>query len=239
MTTGIIGSAARLWRYPVKSMRGERVEYLDVGPTGVAGDRWYALRDAEGRLGSGKRTTRFGRIDGLLEFQARYDGPLLEIVLPDGSVVRGDSPGIDAALSQLLGQAVALVHEDNGGHVDDAPVHLLSTASLAWLSVALPASRIDERRFRPNLVIDTGGDTPVEQDWIGRTLRIGEELAVSVTGPTERCGMVALAQDDLPRDPAVLRAITQQADLCFGVYARVTAAGRVRGNDPVVIADAD
>jgi len=239
MSEHAVGSVRELWRYPVKSMRGECMDCLDVAAAGVAGDRAYALRDAEGRLGSGKRTARFGRIDGLLELESRYAGEQLEILLPDGDVIEGRRPDIDAVLSARLGQAVTLVHAHGGEHLDDAPVHLLSTSGLAWLSAALPASRIDARRFRPNLVIDTPGDRPAEPAWTGRTLRIGETLTLSVIGPTERCGMVALGQGELPRDPAVLRAITQQAGLCFGVYARVAAPGRVCVDDAVVFVDED
>ena len=72
--TNARGVVARLWRYPVKSMRGEPCESPDVHPRGVAGDRPFAIRDTHGRCGSGTRTRRFRQIDGLFGFQAVYDG---------------------------------------------------------------------------------------------------------------------------------------------------------------------
>jgi len=231
-----VAKVAATWRYPVKSMRGQRVACVDVDERGVDGDRRYAVRDAAGRIASGKRTRRFGKVDGLLRFQAKYEGPLLEIVFPDGSLVREDSHGLDAALSHLLGQSVTLVREADESHMDDAPIHLLTTASLAWLRGLLPDAAIDERRFRPNLLLDVPGTDRVEDAWVGRELRIGESLRVRVTQRTERCAMTVLEQDDLPRDPRVLKRISHEADLCLGVYARVLAPGRVRIGDSVTVA---
>ena len=226
---------SRVWRYPVKSMLGQRAEWIDVAPTGVAGDRRYALRDASGRLGSGKSSGRLRKIDGLLRFRARYDDGHAIVTFPDGTELDTEDPQIDTRLTEVLGQPVSLEREDDGSHVDVSPLHLLTTASLAWLHQALPDVRADERRFRPNVLVEAGGSEPLEQDWIGRRLRIGAQAVLQVTEPTERCGMVALEQEDLPRDPRVLRHITQNADLEFGVYAEVIEPGRIEPGDEVVL----
>lgn len=224
---------ARVWRYPVKSMLGQRADHIDATAGGVAGDRRYAIRDAGGRLGSGKSTGRLKKIDGLLRFGARYEDGRAIVTFPDGTELDADDPDIGAALSDALGQPVTFEREDDGRHVDVGPLHLLTTASLAWLARTLPEAKTDERRFRPNLVIEAAGAEPVEQDWIGRTLRIGARVELRITEPTERCGMVALEQDDLPRDPSVLRHITQNAELDFGVYAEVIVPGRIEPGDEV------
>lgn len=229
------GAVAAAWRYPVKSMRGQRLEYVDVDARGLDRDRLYAVRDAAGRIGSGKRTRRFGKIDGLLRFQAKYEGPLLEIVFPDGSIVREDSHALDAALSHLLGQAVTLVRETDESHMDDAPIHLLTTASLAWLQALLPDATIDERRFRPNLLLDVPGAERAEEAWVGRELQIGDSVRLRVTRRTERCAMTVLDQGELPRDPRILKRITQEADLCLGVYAHVLTPGRVCTGDAAAL----
>lgn len=226
---------ARVWRYPVKSMLGQQAGYIDVARTGVAGDRRYALRDAAGRLGSGKTSGRLRKIDGLFRFRARYEDERAIVTFPDGSEQDADDPGIGTMLSDALGQPVTLEREDDGSHVDDGPLHLLTTASLDWLVHTLPDVQADERRFRPNLVIEAPGSEPVEQEWIGYTLYVGEGVELRITGPTERCGMVALEQDDLPRDPRVLRHITRNADLMFGVYAEVVAPGRISPGDEVML----
>ncbi|MDZ7748900.1 MAG: MOSC domain-containing protein [Halofilum sp. (in: g-proteobacteria)] len=227
-------AVARAWRYPVKSMRGQAAGHIDVADIGVAGDRRYALRDPHGRLGSGKATGRFRRVDGLLRYRARYDaaGDVI-ITFPDGREWRADDPAIDAALAAALGQALTLERVEDGSHLDSGPLHVLTTASLAWLADTLVDVEADERRFRPNLVVDVPGAEPVEQGWIGATLRGGDEVVLRVTEPTERCGLVALAQAGLRHDPRVLRHITRDAGLMFGVYAEVVIPGRIRVGDAV------
>lgn len=224
----------RVWRYPAKSMLGQQAEYIEVTAAGVVGDRRYAIRDAGGGLGSGKSSGRLHRINGLLRFRAHYEGERVILTFPDGREADADDPGIGAMLSEELGQPVTLEREDDGSHLDASPLHLLTTASLDWLVRTLPGVQADERRFRPNLVIELSADEPVEQEWIGQTLRIGDGVALRVSEPTERCGMVALEQEELPRDPRVLRHITHNAGLMFGVYAEVLSPGRIEPGDEVV-----
>ena len=227
---------ARVWRYPVKSMGGERTACIDLTATGVAGDRRYALRDPAGRLGSGKGTGRFRKVDSLLRWHARYEGDEAVVTFPDGTERAAGDPATGPALAAALGHDdLVLERVDDGSHVDSGAVHLVTTASLAWLARTLPEAQADERRFRPNLVIEADGDTPVEQEWPGATLRIGDAVVLRVAGPTERCGMVALAQEGLAHDPLLLRHITRNADLSFGVYADVLAPGRVCAGDPVTL----
>ena len=160
MTSPPAGVVLRLWRYPVKSMLGERLDALDVDARGVVGDRLFALRDAAGKFGSGKSTRRFRRIDGLFGFRSLYDGDVPVIVFPDGRPRRGDDPDVHAALSAAVGQPVTLAREAAISHLDAGPVHLLTTASLAWLAAVLPDAALDERRFRPNLLITAPGARP-------------------------------------------------------------------------------
>ena len=235
--TNALGIVARLWRYPVKSMLGEPCEYLDVNARGVEGDRLFAIRDANGKFGSGKSTRRFRQIDGLFRFQAVYDGNVPVIRFPDGRRMRGDRPDMHAMLSHTLGQPVTLAREAGISHLDAGPVHLLTTAALTWLRAAVPAVAADERRFRPNLLIDVPGDTQIERCWLGKMLSVGEEVRLRVSGATERCGMVALAQADLPDDVRILKCMAQEAALHFGVYAEVLVPGRITRGDSVTVVD--
>ncbi|HYE92842.1 MAG TPA: MOSC N-terminal beta barrel domain-containing protein [Terriglobales bacterium] len=228
------GTVAALWRYPVKSMGGERCERLELDARGVRGDRLFAIRNPEGKFGSGKSTRRFRKIDGLLRFDAVYAGDTPAITFPDGRRLAGDDPAIHDALSHALGQPVTLAREADISHLDAAPVHLVTTAAMRWLGSTLPASSIDTRRFRPNLVIDAPGDTQVERDWIGAVLRIGA-TTLRVLEPTERCVMVGMPQATLSDDPEILSTLGRQAGAEFGVYAAVVAAGTVARHDAVVI----
>lgn len=228
-------TVSELWRYPIKSMLGERCDALRLDARGVEGDRLFAVRDAEGKVGSGKNTRRFRKIDGLFRFQASYRGRVPHILLPSGETVSGDAPAIHQILSEALGQPVVLAREAEVSHLDAGPVHLLTSASLALLRSALPAAGVDARRFRPNLVIELQSAEPIEQTWIGRRLQVGKEVELLVSTATERCGMVAFAQSELTEEPAVLRYIAQQAQQKFGVYAQVVVPGVVRLDDPVVL----
>ena len=228
-------TVAALWRYPVKSMLGERCQSLALTARGVEGDRLYAIRDADGKFGSGKSTRRFRRIDGLFAFHAVYDGDVPVLAFPDGRRLRGDDGSVHGALSAALGQPVTLAREAAISHMDAGPVHLLTTASLAWLRSLLPAARLDERRFRPNVLIDVPGASPIEREWLGRTVAVGDEVRLVVHDMTERCVMVSLAQSELPGDPAILRTLAQDAGLAFGVYADVVAPGRISVGDRVTV----
>lgn len=230
---------ARLWRYPVKSLRGEDRDTVEIDARGVVGDRFFAVRTENGRLGSGKTTRRFGRIDGLLELSASQSGDVPEIALPDGRRFAVDDPAAARALSGWLGQPVAVVREASVPHMDAGPIHLLTTASLAWLQGELPGCRVVAERFRPNLLIDRDGAGPIEQrDWIGATLRIGDDVVLRVVEASERCRMVDLAQADLPAERELLRFLARHHGACFGVYVDVLATGTIRCGDPVTFVDA-
>jgi uncharacterized protein YcbX len=223
-------TVAALWRYPVKSMLGERCEELEIEARGAAGDRLYAVRDAEGKLGSGKNSSRHRRIEGLFGFGAASEGAAPRITFPDGRRLLASDPAIHAALSAALGLAVTLSAERDLSHYDSAPLHLVTTSSLAGLKRALPGAGIDERRFRPNLVIEGEG----ENRWIGGTLRVGDEVRLEVVDWTERCVMITMAQSELADEPRILRAVAQgEREALFGVYAEVLVPGRIRRGDEV------
>lgn len=266
----VVGSVRELWRYPVKSMMGERLEAAEVVERGVVGDRAWALVDDEtGKVVSAKRPQRWGR---LFECGARFvsepDGEQptapVEITLPDGQRMPGGSESADA-LSALLGRPVSLVseapvsptleeywpeveglaHQDSitleampsGTFFDLASVHLLTTATLGRLSELYPEGRFEPRRFRPNVLIEArdaeGGF--VENDWIDRTLTIGSEVELVITGPCPRCVMTTLPQGDLPSDRGVLQTAARHNGANVGVYAKVIRGGRIGERDPVVL----
>ena len=225
-------SVATLWRYPVKSMLGEPCDVVEIDARGVRGDRRFAVRAADGKFGSGKNSRRFRLIEGLFTFGARLAGEWPEITFPDGRCLRGDDPAIDSTLSAVLGMPVTLAREAEISHFDASPIHLVGSRSLDWLRSRLPESRVDERRFRPNITLITDQS---ELSWVGRTLQIGNSVKLRVTAPTGRCVMTTSAQTDLPFDPKILRCIAQEADEDFGVYAEVLQPGRVARGDPVTL----
>ena len=127
-------TVAALWRYPVKSMGGEQHDAVTVDERGVVGDRAWALRTPEDKLASGKTTRRFQRVGGLLEWSATIDGEVPLLRAPTGELLRGDDAGVHDALSAQIGTPLRLSRETDIEHHDAAPLHLLTTASLRWLT---------------------------------------------------------------------------------------------------------
>ena len=114
------------------------------------------------------------------------------------------------------------------------PFHFLTTATLAHLETLNPSGDWDVRRFRPNVVVDTGAEISglVEQDWVGRGLSLGTaEVACPMTTP--RCGAVVRPQAGLAEDRSVLRTVVREADQNVGVYGEIVTAGRVARGDAV------
>jgi uncharacterized protein len=120
-----------------------------------------------------------------------------------------------------------------GTYFDAFPVLLLTSATLRRLQALAPASRVDVRRFRPNLVIETPEqDGFPEVAWAGRRLRIGD-VVLSATLPCPRCVMITHGFDDLPRDTALMRTVVREANQSVGVYAKVETPGEVALGDEV------
>jgi len=121
------------------------------------------------------------------------------------------------------------------------PLSVVTTSTLDELGEREPESRFDARRFRMNVIVETPASGFVENDWVGRTLAMGEEVRVGVALPDPRCVMPSLAQEELPRDPQILKALVRHNRLdvggklypCVGVYAVAETTGTIRRNDPV------
>lgn len=126
------GKVAELWRYPVKSLGGQQLTQAACGVRGIEGDRRWAVRGADGKLGSGKTTRRFRRMPGLLSMSSFLDGnDRVWVRFPGGDTGRVDDPATSTAVGTVVDEDVVLVEETTVSHFDDAPLHLLSSASLA------------------------------------------------------------------------------------------------------------
>lgn len=220
------GTVLSLHRFPVKSLLGEQPTSVHVDARGLAGDRLWSVRDGDGRLGSGKSSRRFRRMDGLLALTARYDGDVPVIGFPDGRRFRGDDPAVHQALSAHVGRPVTLAREADVSHFDEGPVHLVTTASLETLSRA-HGRPVDPRRTRANAVVEWPGDGFPELSWVGQRVCLGPDLVLRVRGVMPRCVMVNLAQGEVPADGSVLRSITDVSAGALGVVADVEQPGHV------------
>jgi len=225
------GAVLELMRFPVKSVEGEALDACAVEARGLRGDRTWAVCDPDGKLGSGKSSRRFRRMDGLRELAATYDADVPVLTFPDGRQVRGDAVEVHAELSRHVGRPVRLQPETDVQHHDDGPVHLVTTASLRALGAAHGSPSVDWRRSRANLLVDWPGDTYAEDSWVGGRLGVGADLVLEVVMPMPRCVMVNAPAIDVVPEPRLLHTITETNDGNLGVLAEVVQPGVVRRGD--------
>jgi uncharacterized protein YcbX len=224
---------ASLHRYPVKSMLGESLAHLDVDERGVTGDRRWSVRTPENKMGSGKSSTRFDAVVGLLDLRAAVDdGGGVAVSFPDGSVHRVDDPLAAERLSALLGRPLTFAAETDVSHFDDGPVSIIARASVQALADAR-GEAVDARRFRANIALDTDVAF-VEDEWIGRRVRIGSAV-LEVVLPSPRCVMINMASADLGAQPGNLAALGRLHDGCLGVIARVVTPGGITTGDELTV----
>jgi len=232
------GRVAALWRYPVSSLSGERLDACTVDATGLDGDRAWGLADRDSGEIAYPESKRRWRLAPQIRARSAADG--LHLDFPDGTSLPAEAAG--DALAAHFGFPVTLrphaadaAEEATAGPLKPRyqrhPIHLLTTASLDALRAVLPGSAIDERRFRPNLLLDLpGAEGFAETGWIGRSVMVGDTL-LRIAEPCVRCAFTTLAQGDLPLDPAVLMAITKRNATHFGVLCTVEAPGGIRVGD--------
>jgi uncharacterized protein len=225
----------QIWRYPVKSIGGERLESARAGVEGVDGDRVWAVQDAAGKLGSGKNSRRFTRILGLLGLTARYEDVAEPPIVTgaDGTDYPVATGAADEYLRSLAGKRVWVRRDTGIMHFDGVPFTLVGSATLDWLAGQLPAVQVEARRLRPNLVVRTS--EPFEEEaWLGQAVRIGDAEAV-FEEILPRCVMVGMAQPGLTRSNAVLKRIAARTDnpLGMAIGGQVTRPGTISAGDLV------
>ena len=189
--------------------------------------------------------------------------PPVRVTLPDGVSVTSDDPRFAERLGSALGRSVTLAiaappepsleeywpdiaeldHRETvtdeampaATFFDLATVHILSTATLKALQQLYPQGRFEVRRFRPNIVVRPDNDDAefAESNWVGRELRIGDDVVLEITDHCPRCVMTTLAQGDLPKDSGILRTAARHNEVHVGVYAELRRAGKVQRGDPV------
>ena len=253
-----VATVAELWRYPVKSMRGERLNEMTLTERGAVGDRLYAMRELKyGSIMSARMWAAMLQLRAVCEREPAGDAPArVRIELPGGATIYANDPGADETLSTLFRHPVRLerprgdapltmaeIDEITKGRAflpprdldDEDVVHVLASGTLEHLRRLCP-SDFDLRRFRPNVYVDTGAEPDgfVEDGWVGGELEVGDG-GVRIVGlrPALRCAMTIHPQDDFAADPAILRTAAQHHGAYVGLFAAVGAPGRVRVGDPV------
>ena len=210
---------AELWRYPVKSMAGERLPEVNVTPLGFAGDRIVHVENASGRVVTARTHPKLLGHRAVLNAQGE---PLV-----DGRA--WTDPSVTADIEHIVGGGARLVLDDGAGRFDILPLLVASDGAIA-------AFGYDGRRLRPNLVIG-GVQGLAERTWEGKSLRIGDVL-IALADLRERCVMTTFDPDTLAQDHRVLRSIVDRFDGRLALNAAVVRAGHVREGDRVELIEA-
>ncbi len=260
-----IGKIESLWRYPVKSMRGERLGEVFAGFAGVYCDRLFAFHSAQSRPGlpylTAREQTRMLRFrprfrfpeaatappnlaaasrlgPGATPLYAEPDALRLEVETPSGATLAIDDPALLEELCEGLREKPHLsLRRSERALTDCRPISLISLQSVARLGEETGAA-IDQRRFRANLYLDltTGGSLP-EDGLVGRTLRIGEKVSLAIVTRDSRCMIITLDPETGEKSPAILKTVAQKHDGYAGVYAVVLAEGMIREGDEIELLD--
>ena len=209
---------AELWRYPVKSMAGERLERAELTEDGIPGDRIVQVRDAQGRILTARRKP------GLLGHRG--------VLGPDGEpLVDGrpwSSPAVAADVERAAGPGARLERSEEPERFDVLPL-LVATDG------AIRAFGHDGRRLRPNLVI-AGVEGLAERKWEGRLLRAGA-VVIGLRDLRGRCVMTTFDPDTLVQDIDVLRKIRDEFDGTLALNAWVVTPGALAVGDEIELVD--
>jgi MOSC domain-containing protein len=223
----------QIWRYPIKSIGGEQLELSFADETGMRGDRVWAVQDDAGKLGSGKDSSRFTRILGLLHLRASYpdetEPPI--VTAPDGSEHPVATGAADAYLQELTGRSLHVRRDTGIMHFDEVPFSLVGTATLDWLANQVRVA-VDARRLRPNIVVRTA-EPFAEEAWVDRRVRIGDVEAV-FDRVFMRCVMVGMSQHGLAAG-RVLKQIGKRGMPCMAVGGHLVQPGKIHLGDEITV----
>jgi uncharacterized protein YcbX len=224
-----VGTITEVWRYPVKSLPGERLhQRVAVGSTGIEGDRRRAVVDeVTGKVLSAKT------VPALLSASTEWDAAALSSFLGRAVHLADPIPGEQSVFDmdadpEVPGEFVELRTPPGSFFDSRSTLHLLTTASLG---------AHDVRRFRPNLLVDAAGDFPEDQ-WVGRRLRLGDGVEATVRKRTGRCVLITRAQPGLAKDVPLYRELLRERSGDLGVYLDPKTAGSVAPGDAVELVDA-
>lgn len=223
-------SVVSLRRYPVKSMGGEALASAGVDERGIVLDRWFAVRDTDGRFASGKNTRRFRRRDAVFRYSATAgtDGQVV-VSTENESWTVGD-PALDEHLSGATGTVACVTAEGSVPHQDMGPVSIVGTATMQWCADKWGGSA-DPRRLRTNIVVRT--ERPFEEEsWAGHILDFGTAV-IRVTERVPRCRTIDLVQDGCAPMSKWLTPLTAERDMYLAMYAEPVTPGVIEIGDVV------
>jgi len=259
----VIGTVESLWRYPVKSMRGEELDEMFAGYAGVYGDRLFAFESSASPKGFPFFTGRDQR--QMIRYRPRFRNPekaarpinlaeaessganpisanaselMIEVETPDGKTIAIDDPAlIDNLRVNIDGKHELKLLRSDKAITDCRPLSIFAVQSAKKLGEETGV-KVDKRRFRANVYLDlTSSDGFAENQFVGKSLRIGSKVVVSVLERDPRCMMITLDPDTAEKTPAILKQVAQAHEGMAGVYGAVLVQGMIRKGDSVELID--
>jgi MOSC domain-containing protein len=236
-----IGEVEAIFRYPVKSMRGEPLEDATLGWHGLEGDRRLAFRRLDDRGGFPWLTA--SKLPDLILFtpkrreEANGQAVPTHVRTPDGEEMPLFGEALAAEVGRRSGAPVEMMQLKHG-IFDDASIALITSATVREIG-RLAGTSADVRRFRPNIVVRSTRAVPFEEgDWVGGVIIFGaadEAPAVTATMRDARCAMVNIDPDEGSLAPEVLKAVVRANQNNAGIYGTVTRIGRLAVGQTVVL----
>jgi MOSC domain-containing protein len=236
-----IGHVEAIFRYPVKSMGGERLEAAMLGWHGLEGDRRLAFRRIDDRSGFPWLTA--SKLPGLLLFaqQRRENGAEgdlpTHIRTPDGELMPVFGEDLAAEVGRRCGAPVQMM-QLNQGIFDEASISVIASDTVREIA-RLARRSLDVRRFRPNVVVRLVRSVPFQEDeWLGGVLSFGrgdDAPAFTVTIRDVRCSMVNFDPDSASPAPEVLKAVVRANQNNAGIYGAVTRTGRLAVGQTILL----
>jgi MOSC domain-containing protein len=219
------GTVSEIWRYPVKSMGGERLESCLIAESGLEGDRRWALVDGTPNRAGKPLTAR--EAEQLLTYRTRLADDRVQVVTPGGQT-RALDDRLVADLAEETSRPLTL-REAAGLNYDDSPVLVVNLNTVVAFELSAGVE-VDRRRFRANLYLE-GLEPEEELRWLGGRIGAGD-AELEVVSRCERCVVITRDPDTTQASPELLRVLTQTSDTCMGVYCRVGRRGMVSTGDP-------
>jgi len=259
----IVATVESLWRYPVKSMRGEELDEMFAGYSGFYGDRLFAFKSSASPKGFPYLTGREQR--QMLRYRPRFRAPdkaarpinlteaeslsanpvstdladlMVDVETPTGETVAIDNPALIDMLRADIDEKHQLTLMRSGRAMTDCrPVSIFSLQSARQLAEET-GTPVDKRRFRANVYVDLASfEGFAENEFVGRSLRIGPKVVVTILERDPRCMMITLDPDTGEKAPAILKKVAQAHDGMAGVYGAVMVEGMVHKGDSVELLD--
>jgi uncharacterized protein len=236
-----IGHVEAIFRYPVKSMAGERLESANLGWHGLDGDRRVGLRRVNDN--SGFPWLSASKLPELLRFvplrrEGAAEGELpTHVRTPDGKEMSVFGEELAAEVGRRHGAPVEMIHL-RGGIFDDAPLSVIASDTVREIS-ELAGCSADARRFRPNVLVRLVCPVPFQEaEWLGGELSFGDgpnAAAITVALNDVRCSVINLHPDSARATPEMLKSVVRANGNCAGVYGMVSRTGRLSVGQPIFL----